>query len=54
MQAIAALAGVQNRHLAMLNELAGKDPFVTYVEAMSLQDAGKALNKFGFGTEVNR
>lgn len=49
-QAIAALAGVQNRHLAMLLELAGKDPFVTYVEPMSLQAAGNALSKFG--TEV--
>ena len=51
-QAIAALAGVQNRHLAMLLELAGKDPFVTYVEPMSLRAAGNALGKFGFGTEV--
>lgn len=51
-QAIAALAGVQNRHLAMLCELAGRDPFVTYVKAMSLQEAGNALDKFGFGTEV--
>ena len=53
-QAIAALAGVQNRHLAMLSELAGRDPFVTYVKAMSLQEAGNALGKFGFGTEVIR
>lgn len=53
-QAIAALAGVQNRHLAMLKELAGQDPFVTYVEAMPIQAAGNALGKFGFGTEINR
>lgn len=53
-QALAALAGVQNRHLAMLSELVGKDPFVTYVEAISLQEAGNALGKFGFGTEVGK
>ena len=53
-QAIAALAGVQNRHLAILKELAGQDPFVTYVEAMPLQEAARALAGFGFGTEVNR
>ena len=51
-QAIAALAGVQNRHLAMLKEMAGLDPFETYVEALSLPEAGKTLSKFGFGSEV--
>ena len=51
-QAIAALAGVQNRHLAMLREMAGLDPFDTYVKALSLQEAGKTLSKYGFGTEV--
>ncbi len=51
-QAIAALAGVQNRHLAMLREMNGLDPFDTYVEALSLQEAGKTLSRYGFGTEV--
>ena len=52
-QAIAALAGVQNRHLAMLREMAGVDPFDTYVKAISLQEAGNTLSKYGFGTEVS-
>lgn len=51
-QAIAALAGVQNRHLALLREMAGLDPFDTYVEARSMNEAGNALSKFGFGTAV--
>ena len=53
-QAIAALAGVQNRHVALLCELAGRDPFVTYVEPLSLQQAGSTLSKFGLGTEVRQ
>lgn len=51
-QAIAALAGVQNRHLAMLREMAGLDPFDTYVEARSMKEADSTLSKFGFGTAV--
>lgn len=51
-QAIAALAGVQNRHLAMIKELAGLNPFDTYVAAISVNDAGNTLSKFGFGTEI--
>ena len=51
-QALAAIAGAQNRHWAMLKEMDGRDPFVTYVPALSLQEAGKSLSKFGFGTEV--
>ena len=50
-QAIAALAGVQNRHLAMLKEMAGLDPFDTYVEAVAMDDASQTLSKFGFNTE---
>ena len=51
-QAIAALAGVQNRHLAILRAMNGADPFDTYVKAISLKEAGKTLSKYGFGTEV--
>lgn len=47
-QAVAALAGVQNRHLAVLREMAGVDPFDTYVTAISLQEASKTLGKYGF------
>ena len=47
-QAIAALAGVQNRHLAMLKEMAGLSPFDTFVEPISLQQASVTLSKFGF------
>ena len=47
-QAIAALAGVQNRHLAMLREVAGVDPFDTYVQAVSMREASKTLAKYGF------
>ncbi len=51
-QAIAALAGVQNRHQAMLKEMAGLSPFDTYVTPLSVQEVGKTLSKFGFGTEI--
>ena len=51
-QAVAALAGVQNRHLAMLREMNGGDPFDTYVKGISLQEASKTLAKYGFDTEA--
>jgi len=51
-QAIAALAGVQNRHLAMLREMNGLDPFDTYVQAISMREAGNILSRYGFDTEV--
>ena len=51
-QAIAALAGVQNRHLAMIKEMAGLDPFDAFVEPISLQEASVTLSKFGFGMEA--
>ena len=51
-QAVAALAGVQDRHLAMLREMNGLDPFDTYVKGISLQEASKTLGKYGFDTEI--
>ncbi len=47
-QAVAALAGVQNRHLATLREMTGTDPFDTYVEGVSMRDTSKTLVKYGF------
>lgn len=47
-QAIAALAGVQNRHLAILRDMNGADPFDTTVQGISLQEAGRTLGKYGF------
>ena len=49
-QAIASLAGVQNRHLAMLREIANVDPFDTYVQGISIRDASRTLGKYGFDT----
>lgn len=51
-QAVAALAGVQNRHLAMLREMAGVDPFDTYVKGISVREASNILSKYGFNTEA--
>ena len=51
-QAVAALAGVQNRHLAMIKEMAGLNPFDTYVEAVAMDDASQTLSQFGFDTEA--
>lgn len=51
-QAVAALAGVQNRHLAMLREMNGADPFDTYVKGISMQEASVTLAKYGFDTEA--
>lgn len=51
-QAMAALAGVQNRHLAMLKEMARLSPFDNFVTPLSVQEVGKTLSKFGFGTEI--
>ena len=51
-QAVASLAGVQNRHLAMMREMNGMDPFDTYVKGISLQEASKTLAKYGFDTEA--
>ena len=51
-QAVAALAGVQNRHLAMLREMAEMDPFDTYVQGISMREASNTLSKYGFDTET--
>lgn len=51
-QAIAALAGVQNRHLAMLSEDAERAPFVAFVPALSQQEVVNRLTRHGFNTEV--
>lgn len=51
-QAVAALAGVQNRHLAMLSEDAGRAPFAAFVPALSQQEVVGRLSRYGFNTEV--
>lgn len=45
----AAIAGTDGRHLAVLRELAGLDPVPTsFEEAISPQDTGRMLGKYGF------
>ena len=51
-QAIAALAGVEGRHLAMMRELAGQDPFVTYEVSLSPRQVANKLSAYGFNMEV--
>jgi hypothetical protein len=51
-QAFAALAGVQGRHLAMLRELAGQNPLVPFEAALSQRVVAQRLDKYGFDREV--
>ena len=51
-QALASLAGVQNRHLAMLREMTGADPFDTYVAGILMREASNTLSKYGFDMET--
>jgi len=45
----AAIAGTDGRHLVVLRELAGLDPVPTsFEEAISPQDTGRMLGKYGF------
>lgn len=45
----AAIAGTDGRHLSVLRELAGLDPVPTsFEEAISPQDTGRKLSKYGF------
>ncbi len=51
-QAFAALAGVQGRHLAMLQELSGQSPYTPYEAALPLREAATKLSEYGFNAEV--
>lgn len=51
-QAFAALGGVQGRHLAMLNEIAGQPPFTPFEAALSPVEAATKLAAYGFNAEV--
>lgn len=51
-QAIAALAGVEGRHLAMLKELSGQDPLIGFENAMSQREAAQKLARHGFVSET--
>ena len=51
-QAIASLAGVEGRHLAMMRELVGQDPFVTYEISLSPRQVASKLSGYGFNMEV--
>ncbi len=51
-QAFAALAGVQGRHLAMLQEVAGQEPLVDFEAALSRREAAQRFAKYGFNSEV--
>ena len=51
-QAIAALAGVEGRHLAMLKELFGQDPLIGFENALSRREAAQKLARYGFASET--
>jgi len=51
-QAIAALAGVEGRHLALLREKSGSDPFVPYEAALAPHEVAHRLRGYGFASEV--
>lgn len=51
-QAVASLAGVEGRHLAVLRELSGQSPFVAYEAALDTGDVASRLTKYGFSAEV--
>ena len=51
-QSIAALAGIQNRHLAILKENAGQNPLVANVAAISPREAANSLAKYKFAPEA--
>lgn len=51
-QAFAALAGVEGRHLAMLKELFGQDPLVGFENAITRRMATNKLTRYGFASET--
>lgn len=51
-EAVAALAGVEGRHLAMLRDLTGEDPFVGFENTFTTAEASRRLRKFGFAAEI--
>lgn len=51
-QALAAIGGVQGRHLAMLSELAGQPAFVAFETPLSMREVAGKLAPYGFNTEV--
>lgn len=51
-QAFAALAGVQGRHLAMLREVAGQEALVDFEAALSRREAAEQFAPYGFNPEV--
>lgn len=52
LQAVASLAGVESRHLALIRQLAGQPPFVAYEKALRPEDVRSRLLKYGFHSEV--
>ena len=51
-EAFAALAGVQGRHLAMLREMAGQNPLAAFEKSLSQRAVGEKFDKYGFNREV--
>ncbi|RYG62595.1 hypothetical protein EON80_22855 [bacterium] len=51
-QAFASLAGVQGRHLGVLEELAGQNPFVVTESSLSRNEVAAQLEGYGFNREV--
>lgn len=51
-QAFAALGGVQGRHLALLNDIAGQPPFTPFEAALSVAEVATKLAPYGFNSEV--
>lgn len=50
-EAVASLAGVEGRHLAMLRELSGQDPFVDFEPIFSTAEIGRRLRRYNFNME---
>jgi hypothetical protein len=51
-QAFASLAGVQGRHLAVLQELSGQVPFVVTEASLSRTEVANNLAAYGFNREI--
>lgn len=50
--ALASLGGVQNRHLALLQEVSGQNALIAMVAPTTPRQALRALADYGFSTEV--
>lgn len=51
-QAFASIAGVQGRHLAILQELAEQEPLIDFENALSRSAVARKFEQYGFNREV--